>query len=231
MKYQNIFVDLDDTIWDFRTNSKIALEIIYDRYGLSEYYPLFDEYYRVYSEKNTELWSLYHHNRISKETLIVERFRYPLQRVGAYNDKLVLQLNADYLSVLSVQGELVPQARELLDYLKSRSYRLHIISNGFKEVQFKKMKSAGIENYFEKIILSDEVGVNKPHPDIFRYALNKTGSSGETSLMIGDNYDADILGAMQSGLDQVYFNPFQKPISGELPTYEVRTLSEICNIL
>lgn len=92
MKYQNIFVDLDDTIWDFRTNSKIALEIIYDRYGLSEYYPLFDEYYRVYSEKNTELWSLYHHNRISKETLIVERFRYPLQRVGAYNDKLVLQL-------------------------------------------------------------------------------------------------------------------------------------------
>ena len=111
MKYQNIFIDLDDTIWNFRTNSKIALEIIYDRYGLSEYYPLFDEYYRVYSEKNTELWSLYHHNRISKETLIVERFRYPLQRVGAYNDKLVLQLNADYLSVLSEQGELVPQAR------------------------------------------------------------------------------------------------------------------------
>ena len=215
MKYQNIFIDLDDTIWNFRTNSKIALEIIYDRYGLSEYYPLFDEYYRVYSEKNTELWSLY----------------YPLQRVGAYNDKLVLQLNADYLSVLSEQGELVPQARELLDYLKSRSYRLHIISNGFKEVQFKKMKSAGIENYFEKIILSDEVGVNKPHPDIFRYALNKTGSSKNTSLMIGDNYDADILGAMRSGLDQVYFNPLQKQIPDEFPTYEVQTLSEIQDIL
>ncbi len=231
MKYQNIFIDLDDTIWNFRTNSKIALEIIYDRYELSEYYPLFDEYYRVYSEKNTELWSLYHHNRISKETLIVERFRYPLQRVGAYNDKLVLQLNADYLSVLSEQGELVPPARELLDYLKSRSYRLHIISNGFKEVQFKKMKSAGIENYFEKIILSDEVGVNKPHPDIFRYALNKTGSSKNTSLMIGDNYDADILGAMRSGLDQVYFNPLQKQIPDEFPTYEVQTLSEIQDIL
>lgn len=84
------------------------------------------------------------------------------------------------------------------------------------------MKSAGIESYFEKIILSDEVGVNKPHPDIFRYALNKTGSSKNTSLMIGDNYDADILGAMRSGLDQVYFNPLQKQISDEFPTYEYK---------
>lgn len=231
MKYQNLFIDLDDTIWDFRANSKVALEIVYNRYGLNEYYPLFDEYYKVYSEKNTELWSLYHHGRISKDNLIAERFRYPLQRIGVHNDKLVSQLNTDYLSALSEQGLLVADAKELLDYLKSRSYRLHIISNGFKEVQFKKMRSAGIDGYFENVILSDEVGVNKPHPGIFKYALDKTGSSKDTSLMIGDNYDADILGAMQSGIDQIYYNPQQKRIPDELPTYEVMTLSEIFGIL
>lgn len=231
MKYQNLFIDLDDTIWDFRANSKVALEIVYNQYRLNEYYLLFDEYFRVYSEKNTELWSLYHHGRISKENLIVERFRYPLQRIGVHNDKLVSQLNTDYLAALSEQGLLVPDAKALLDYLKNRSYRLHIISNGFKEVQFKKMKSAGIDGYFEEVVLSDEVGVNKPHPDIFKYALNKAGSSNATSLMIGDNYDADIFGAMQSGIDQIYFNPQQKQIPDELPTYEVRTLSEIFGIL
>ncbi|WP_455496875.1 YjjG family noncanonical pyrimidine nucleotidase [Coprobacter sp.] len=231
MKYQNLFIDLDDTIWDFRANSKVALEIVYDQYGLNEYYPLFDEYYRIYSERNTELWSLYHHGRISKENLVAERFRYPLQRIGIHNDKLVSQLNTDYLSALSEQGLLVEGAKVLLDYLKGRSYRLHIISNGFKEVQFKKMKSAGIDSYFEEVVLSDEIGVNKPHPDIFKYALEKTSSSRDTSLMIGDNYDADILGAMRSGIDQIYFNPFQKHIPDEHPTYEVRILSEIHDIL
>ena len=108
---------------------------------------------------------------------------------------------------------------------------MHIISNGFKEVQFKKLESAGIASYFEKIILSDEVGVNKPHPDIFKYALNKTSATQNASLMIGDNYDADIWGAMQSGIDQIYFNPQRKPIPDKLPTYEVCTLAEIHDIL
>ncbi len=231
MKYQDIFIDLDDTVWDFHTNSEIALEVIYHRYELSRYYPSFNEYYKIYSEKNTELWNLYHHGRITKESLVIERFRYPLQRIGLYDNQLVSQLNTDYLSVLSEQKNLVPGAKSLLDYLKQRSYHLHIISNGFKEVQFKKLESAGIASYFEKIILSDEVGVNKPHPDIFKYALNKTSATQNASLMIGDNYDADIWGAMQSGIDQIYFNPQRKPIPDKLPTYEVCTLAEIHDIL
>lgn len=168
---------------------------------------------------------------LAKKILLQNVSGYPLQRIGIHNDKLVSQLNTDYLSALSEQGLLVEGAKVLLDYLKGRSYRLHIISNGFKEVQFKKMKSAGIDSYFEEVVLSDEIGVNKPHPDIFKYALEKTSSSRDTSLMIGDNYDADILGAMRSGIDQIYFNPFQKHIPDEHPTYEVRILSEIHDIL
>ena len=230
VRYESIFIDLDDTIWDFRTNSKVALHKVYDIHNLSQFYNTFEEYYSVYSEKNTELWNMYHHGRISKEDLMNERFRYPLQRLGVHDNGLAKTLDKDYLSILSTQKNVVPGTWELLDYL-SNKYSLAILSNGFEEVQYKKMRSSGIDHYFQEVILSDKVGVNKPHPDIFKYALNKMDTKPDRALMIGDNYDADILGAAKCGIAQIYYNPLKKEITESKPTHQVESLVEIINIL
>lgn len=229
-EYKTVFLDLDDTVWDFTTNSKISLEEIYRCYSLDRFYPTFDLYYKTYSEKNTELWNLYHHGRMTKEILVTERFRYPLQLVGVDDTELAKRLDKDYLSVLSRLPNLVMGARELLDYLVSK-YTLGIISNGFNETQYRKIDASGIGHYFSEIVLSDEIGINKPHPDIFKEALHRMSIEAADAIMIGDNYDADIRGAMHCGIDQIYFNPLSKPIEEEKPTYEVTSLLEVMKIL
>ena len=119
---------------------------------------------------------------------------------------------------------------ELLEYLQPR-YRMHILSNGFREVQYKKIENSGLKPYFDKIILSEDAGINKPHPDMFTYALKNTNSRRNQTLMIGDSWDADILGAQQSRINQIWFNPTGEPPVGFQPTHTVRSLAEIREIL
>lgn len=231
--YRNIFIDLDDTIWDFTANSHVSLEIMYRDLDIARIYPDYDAFSSAYYAKNSELWALYHHGKIEKDFLIIERYAHLLRTIG-YNDidnRLAQRMNEYYLDTLALQTQLVPYAIELLDYLTRRGYNLYILSNGFIEVQHKKLQSAGIEDYFERMVLSDEIGINKPDRRLFDYALEVTHSQAADTLMIGDNYDADILGAMQAGWGQIYFDRNHRGITAQEPQHTVHSLKEVMDIL
>ncbi|MEA4904282.1 MAG: YjjG family noncanonical pyrimidine nucleotidase, partial [Petrimonas sp.] len=136
----------------------------------------------------------------------------------------------DFLERTTRKTRLIDGSIELLDYLRPK-YRMHILSNGFREVQFKKIENSGLQPYFDKIILSEDAGVNKPHPDIFTYALKNTNSRRNEALMIGDSWEADIAGAQKSRIAQIWFNPARISSDGFEPTYTVKTLAEIKEIL
>ena len=231
--HRNIFIDLDDTIWDFTANSHVSLEIMYRDLDIARIYPDYDAFSSAYYAKNSELWALYHHGKIEKDFLIIERYAHLLRTIG-YNDidnRLAQRMNEYYLDTLALQTQLVPYAIELLDYLTRRGYNLYILSNGFIEVQHKKLQSAGIEDYFERMVLSDEIGINKPDRRLFDYALEVTHSQAADTLMIGDNYDADIMGAMQAGWGQIYFDRNHRGITAQEPQHTVHSLKEVMDIL
>lgn len=232
-QYSNIFIDLDDTIWDFTANSHIALEVMYRDLDIAKIYPDYAAFSTAYYAKNSELWTLYHHGRIDKDFLIVERYAHLLREIG-YNDpdnEQASRMNQYYLDTLALQTQLVPHAIELLDYLTEKGYNLYIISNGFIEVQHRKLHSAGIAHYFKRMVLSDEIGINKPDRRLFDYALQVTDSLADETLIIGDNYDADILGAMHAGWGQIYFDRNHRGITAEEPQYIVHSLDEVRLVL
>ncbi len=231
--HRNIFIDLDDTIWDFTANSHVSLEIMYRDLDIARIYPDYDAFSSAYYAKNSELWALYHHGKIEKDFLIIERYAHLLRTIGYIDidNRLAQRMNEYYLDTLALQTQLVPYAIELLDYLTQRGYNLYILSNGFIEVQHKKLQSAGIEDYFERMVLSDEIGINKPDRRLFDYALEVTHSQAADTLMIGDNYDADILGAIQAGWGQIYFDRNHRGITAQEPQHTVHNLKEVMDIL
>lgn len=230
MQYKNLFIDLDDTLWDIHKNGKVCLEEIYRDYGYEEFYPTFEAYYNVYMPSNHHLWALYREGKITKENLIVERFLVPVRAFGIDDPDYAKKLSDDFLERTTRETRLIDGTMELLEYLKPK-YRMHIVSNGFREVQFKKIENSGLKPYFNKVILSEDAGINKPHPDIFTYALKNTNSRRDQTMMIGDSWDADIVGARQSRIAQLWFNPEKIAPGGFEPTYTVQTLSEIKEIL
>lgn len=230
MQYKNLFIDLDDTLWDIHRNGKECLEEIYRDYGYEQFYPTFDAYYDVYMPGNHHLWGLYRQGEITKDTLIVERFLAPVRSFGIDDPGYAKNLSDDFLERTTRKTKLIEGTLELLDYLKPK-YRMHILSNGFREVQFKKIENSGLKSYFDKIILSEDAAINKPHPDIFTYALKNTNSRRDQTVMIGDSWDADIVGAYRSRIAQIWFNPEGIAPDEFQPTYTVRTLAEIKDIL
>ncbi|MDD4632454.1 MAG: YjjG family noncanonical pyrimidine nucleotidase [Proteiniphilum sp.] len=230
MTYKNLFIDLDDTLWDIHLNGRECLEEIYLDYGYAEYYPTFSDYYAVYMPGNLRLWAMYRQGEIRKEELIVERFLAPVRDFGIDDPEYARRLSDDFLDRTTRKTRLIEGALELLDYLKPR-YRMHILSNGFREVQYKKIENSGLKSYFDKIILSEDAGINKPHPDMFTYALKNTNSRRDQTVMIGDSWDADMVGAYQSRIAQIWFNPASEPPDGFEPTHTVQTLAEIKDIL
>lgn len=232
-QYRNIFIDLDDTIWDFTANSHVALRIMYHDLEMARIFPDYEAFSTAYYAKNSELWKLYHHGEIEKDFLIIERYAHLLREVGYAdeNNTLASKMNEYYLDILARQTQLVPHAVELLDYLHTKGYNLYIISNGFIEVQHRKLESAGIARYFDRIVLSDEIGVNKPDRRLFDYALQVTDSRAEDTLIVGDNYDADILGAMHAGWGQIYFDRNHRGYTAEVPQHTVHSLLEVTQIL
>jgi putative hydrolase of the HAD superfamily len=179
---------------------------------------------------NLMLWEKYRNHEIDRQTLILERFLYVLRPVGITDHTYILNLNRDFLQRTTTKTKLIPGAVELLVYLKP-FYRLFILSNGFREIQALKLQNAGLAPYFEKIILSEDASIQKPHKEIFNFALKNTNSRRNESLMIGDCYEADIEGAYNAKIDQLWFNPGNLPCKTIVPTYQVRVLSEIQRIL
>jgi putative hydrolase of the HAD superfamily len=230
MKYTDILFDLDDTLIDTAENTRITVGELYEDYNFGNYFPSFNDFFVIYYANISRLWQLYSHGRISKKTLHRERFIGALNMVEEISEEQALAINDDFIVRVMEKGALIEGAKELLDYLHSK-YNIHILSNGFTEMQYKKMDSAGLSAYFDKVILSDVVGVNKPHSDIFAYALNEIEKDKEDVIMIGDNVINDILGASDYGIDQIWLNPENISPGDVRPTYTVRLLDEIKAIL
>ncbi len=229
--YKHVFLDFDDTIYDTRGNASEALLELFEAFALYKYFECFDSFSRDYWKRNIEVWDLYSKGLMDKPTLIKERFRYPFQCVGVdVSDEFLLELNDWFLEKTSTKRKLIDGAIELLEYLNSK-YDVHMLSNGFEQVQYAKMRNSGVECYFKEVILSDHVGVNKPDKAIFDYAIEKTGALVCESIMIGDNLETDILGAKNYGMDQLYFNNNLNMCKNCKPTYEVKSLGEIMTIL
>jgi len=231
MKYTDILLDLDDTLIDTAANTKETVKEIYTDYLFSEYFDSFDVFFSFYHTNVSKLWDSYNKGQISKEEIQRERFSVSLRHIEGFNEEKIQIINSDYIERIMKKEALIEGAIDLLDYLRHR-YKIHILSNGFTEMQYTKMESAGLSfEYFENIILSDKVGVNKPHPDIFRYALEKTGTEARHVVMIGDNLQTDIKGAYDSGISQIWLNTDSRPSDGFKPTHTVKKLSEIKDIL
>lgn len=230
LKYKSIFLDLDDTLWDTRANARESMHEMYIHYRLNNHFESFDQFYLIYTTKNLELWHLYHFGKVSKQALIKERFVYPLRQGGINDEALAMRMAHDFMENTATKTKLVPHALDLLDYLFPK-YRLFVLSNGFREVQFKKITNSRLAHYFEKVIVSEDAGVNKPHLDIFNYALKTTNSRKSESLMIGDNAQTDIAGAYEAKIDQVYFANNEPEILTFEPNYCVNSLLEIKDFL
>lgn len=230
MKYKNIFFDLDDTLWNFTENAYDSFVEVYDLHQLNRYFDSFEHFYTLYKECNTRLWVEYGNGEITKDELNAQRFYYPLQAVGVDDTQLSEAYAGDFFKLIPTKKKLLPDAVELLDYL-SPKYRLFILSNGFKELQYKKMASSNISHYFEKVILSDDILIHKPFPEIFHFALSSTQSNIGDSIMIGDSWDADIVGAKGVNMDQIFLNNANKIDFSFQPTFAIQNLIDIKVIL
>lgn len=232
-KYRHVFLDLDDTLWDTTTNLQESFEELYLQFGYQAYYPTFEDYHQVYVPHNMELWEAYARKEIDKNTLNKERFSYPLIAAGVAPDEAVAMgetFSEAFFTLTGSKKKLKPHARELLDYLAPK-YNLHILSNGFPGIQQAKMKSAGILDYFDQIILSEDIGTPKPNKEIFDFALSATQCRVEESIMVGDNPVADIQGADACGFDTIYYDWTHSNEMVTKPTYHIHDLLEITKIL
>lgn len=227
MRYKAVFLDLDNTLYDFSANSREAYSEVYDLLGYSRYFSSFDEYFDIYSKRNDELWRLYDAGSISKDELNGSRYLHPLQVAGVKGaEEISRRFFAEAMKILPHKGRLRPHAIECLEYLRPR-YKLYILSNGFTELQRSKMHSAGIEHYFTDVVLSEDIGVNKPRRELFDYALTVSGTTAKESLMIGDNMETDIEGAKHAGWDQMFYNFKQLSPLPFQPTFEIHSLGEV----
>ena len=199
----DIFFDLDHTLWDFETNSKLTFEHIFQTHKLDV--PL-DDFLEIYVPLNLAFWKRYRENRISKKDLRYQRLRQAFDALSfPVEDATINTLSQDYIHYLSSYNNLIQNTVHVLEYLHPR-YSLHIITNGFEEIQEKKLANGGIRHFFDQVVNSEMAGVKKPHPAIFELALDRAGVSAEASLMIGDNIEADILGAKAVGFHALHFN-------------------------
>ena len=229
MKYKHLLFDLDHTLWDFQTNSLLTLRELFDELKLNEYFGDFDTFYSLYEDNNLSLWADYRKGLISKKELNFQRFYYPF-KVSGYNEPdLAKKYGDEFVRRSPLKKELMPGAIEILEYLKPK-YELHIITNGFKEVQDVKLKVSGLGKYFDRIFISELIGVQKPDVYFFEYAVRSLNTAKKDCLVIGDSYEADILGAKNSGLDYVYYNVNNEKHDDHF-MYEIHSLIELKNIL
>jgi putative hydrolase of the HAD superfamily len=227
MAYKHLFFDLDHTLWDFETNAK---EVLYELYGLNGLEKRgvndFDIFFEKYSYHNNRLWDRYTKGFIKQDELRWKRMWLALLDFKIGDETLARQMAVQFLERLPFKKAVFPYTIEILRYLNNKGYKLHLITNGFENIQRNKLNSSNLRDYFVEVITSEASNSLKPHAAIFEYALGKALATKDESIMIGDNLDADIQGAMNVGLDTVFVNhlkiePYIKP------TYVVHHLKEL----
>lgn len=226
-QYKHLFFDLDHTIWDFDRNAEETLHELYGSYKLKDIgLHSADVFIETYTRNNHLLWAEYHLGRITKDYLREMRFKKTFLEMGLHPDVIPAAFEDDYVRICPTKTNLFPHAHETLAYL-SNKYPLYLISNGFKESTEIKVAGTGIARYFKHIIISEVVGVNKPDRAIFQHALDLAGAVKQRSLMIGDSLEADVRGALNFGMDAIYFNPagLQKPEDIPLQINQLKELT------
>jgi putative hydrolase of the HAD superfamily len=230
MKYQHIFFDLDHTLWDFESNSRQTLEELYISYDLqARGVHSFELFYQNYMIHNEKLWDRFRKGFIKIDDLRWKRMWLTLLDFKIGDQKLALDMANRFLDLLPTRKILFPHTVEILTYLTNKGYRLHLITNGFEQVQHMKLKYAGIDSYFIEVITSEGSSYIKPNKEIFDYAFQKTKALPAESIMIGDNVEVDIQGAINAGIDQIYVNHLNVTPAIQ-PTYTVYSLKELENI-
>ena len=220
---KHLFFDLDRTLWDFDQNSKQALIQLYKDTDLHQSTLGFEEFHNHYVDVNARLWQAYGQKEISKEYLRNERFRKTLEKWKLDDEKLVTHFSDGYVELSPKQTILFPNTIETLEELKQSGYVMHIITNGFKEVQFTKLENCKLRSYFDIIVCSEEIGINKPAPEIFHFSMNKANTSSQNAAMIGDDYEVDILGAERVGMRTFHFNP-------QIDESKIKHVNQITNL-
>ncbi|WP_242916167.1 YjjG family noncanonical pyrimidine nucleotidase [Pontibacter liquoris] len=230
--YTHLLFDLDHTLWDFEKNSEETLYTLYEQYNLARF-GRFDRasFYKKYKAVNNRLWDLYNKGKIDQKELRDTRFYKTLMGLGLQHHEVPKDISRAYTDLCPTKTAVFPFTHDVLTYLQPK-YGLHIITNGFKDMQHIKMAGARLNGYFQEVVTSECCGYKKPDKRIFTHVLERIGGKAEECLMIGDNLECDIQGARTSGIDQVYFNPDK--IKAKLrpkPTYEISCLSQLMEIL
>lgn len=234
MEYRDIFFDFDDTLYDTRGNADIALTEVFRDYRLDRFFSNPQFFYDSYWKINSELWLQYNKNEISKDYLVIERFKRPLLLGNGIDvtEELCLKISDSFLSYCSDKPGVLPGCYELLDYLKAEGYRLHICSNGFNEVQYKKLRASNLTDYFSTVVLSEDAPANKPSSRFFDYAFDVTKACKDSTLMVGDNYFADVCGALDYGIDACLYRRWDKTFVPDRDvTFVVNSLKELIDVL
>ncbi len=223
---EHVFFDLDHTLWDFDRNSALAFREIFKKQNIEID---IDDFLAVYKPINFKYWELYRNNSVSKESLRYGRLKESFDSLRFETCDTTINLLADdYIEYLPNNNHLLEGSMEVLDHLR-KTYKLHIITNGFEEVQQRKMVNSGIFDFFQTITTSEEAGVKKPHPQIFEKALQKSGALPQKSVMIGDNLEADIVGASQFGLHAIYLRSEDQDAQNQF--IQIQKLKELLNYL
>ena len=216
MKIQHIFFDLDNTLWDHRKNAYLTIKDLFEKEEISLKFNIdFEEFHSAYHDINERLWEQIRDGEIDKDYLRKHRFYDTFNRFGVDNLKLSMYFEEHFLDKILNHNHLVEGAEYILEYLKNKNYKLHIISNGFQEVTERKCILSEIDHYFQTITSADSVGVRKPNPEIFEYSLSLANASKNESILIGDDWIADIIGAQNFGIDVIFFDVLKENKSAE----------------
>lgn len=230
-KYKHLFFDLDHTLWDFDTNAKETLIELYQLFKLEELIIVpFDDFYKTYLHHNAILWDRYHKGFITSEDLKWKRMWRTLVDFKVGDEVLAKEMGTKFLEILPTKKILFEHTTDVLDYLLNKNYVLHLITNGFEKTQWSKLNNSDLAKYFTHVITSEISSCVKPSKEIFEFAINRSGAKLNESIMIGDNLDADIQGAINAGMDNIFVNHINAEVTIS-PTYTIYNLKELKNIL
>jgi putative hydrolase of the HAD superfamily len=228
--YKHLFFDLDHTLWDYTSNSGDSLKEMFHQCDLEPIFKEPDNLVNTFSKYNEWVWGEYKNDRMTKHELRTRRFELTLEEFGINDPVFASKLNDIFLSIMPYKTALIEGAWEIMEYLSARKYQMYIVTNGFTKIQIEKLASSRLDQFFSKMFSSEQIGYNKPKPQIFEWALKSVNAKKVESIMIGDELISDIMGARKFGIDQVYYNPKGKPHTEEV-TYEIKSLLELKRIL